>query len=237
MFSASAASPGRANSLLQKYFLQTRVPWGEMGARSSRWARESAPIHCSQRRQACWHVWLTLALTHCFVSSETTPERDFQACPCSWSHQFCLRSQKLLLLAEKAHCLLKKSAVVLIQEVSMDISGNTETIISLLNVNERLDKLDDHYFGFKFHTQAAWLSGVKRCRNVFSSLWSKLQIQIASAAASQHTQTRDICRETWCNATFWHGPQPVKQERDPSAEHREREIPRAAAPPHLKSWE
>lgn len=26
MFSVSAASPGRANSLLQKYFLQTRVP-------------------------------------------------------------------------------------------------------------------------------------------------------------------------------------------------------------------
>lgn len=90
MFSASAASPGRANSLLQKYFLQTRIPWGEMGARSSCWAHESTPIHRSQCRQACWHVWLTLALTHCFVSSETTPERDFQACPWSWSHQFCL---------------------------------------------------------------------------------------------------------------------------------------------------
>lgn len=58
-----------------------------------------------------------------------------------------LQSQKLLLLAEKAHCLLKKSAVVLIQEVSVDISGNTETINSLLNVNERLDELHNCYFG------------------------------------------------------------------------------------------
>lgn len=30
----------------------------------------------------------SLAVTHCFVSSETIQETDFQVCPCSWSQSF-----------------------------------------------------------------------------------------------------------------------------------------------------
>lgn len=51
--------------------------------------------------------------------------------------------------------------MVLIQEVSVDISGNTETINSLLNVYEQLDKLHKHYSGFKFYTQTAQLLRMK----------------------------------------------------------------------------
>lgn len=47
-----------------------------------------------------------------------------------------LQSQKLVLPAEKLRGLLKKFAVVLAQEVSMDISGITEAINSVLNVNK-----------------------------------------------------------------------------------------------------
>lgn len=50
-----------------------------------------------------------------------------------------LQSQKLVLRAEKARCLLKKFTVVLAQEVSMDIFGITKAINSLINVNKWLD--------------------------------------------------------------------------------------------------
>lgn len=141
MFSVSAASPGRANSLLQKYFLQTRVPWQEMGARSSYWAHLSTPTRYSQHWQECWCLaghwrWLTAV----FLVKQFK-KQIFKPAPATdpSSLAVTLWSQKLLLLAEKAHCLLKKSAVLLIQEVSMDISGNTETMYSLLNVSEWLD--------------------------------------------------------------------------------------------------
>lgn len=246
IFSVFAASPGRANSLLQNYFLQTRVPWGEMRARSSRWAHVSAPTRCSQHGQQCWPVWLDTGNDSrlCFYwnnSRNRLSSLSLQLIPSVLP--LTLRSRKLLLLAEKAHCLLKKSAVVHIQEVSMDISGNTEIINSLLNVNERLDELDNHYFGFKFCTQAAWLFGVKRCGNVFPSPCSKLQTQIASTVASEHTHThtRDICHETGyqCNLLTWSpdSQSTVKQEKLPLPEHLEGETFRAAAPPHLRSWE
>lgn len=102
-----------------------------------------------------------------------------------------------------------------------------------------LDELDNHYFGFEFHTPAARLLRVKWCGNVFSSLCSKLQTQIASTAASQHTHTRDIFHETWyqCNLLTWcpASLSAVKQEKDPLPEHTEGESPRAVAPPHLRS--
>lgn len=229
-----------------KVFSVNRPPLEGTGARSSLAAQARAPMQGPQPWPAPvaapallaghWqsHTALTLVSKNIFSSLKFSQQLIPPVLPVT------LQSQKLVLPAGKARCLLKKFVVVLAQEVSVDIMGITKAISSLLSVNKWLDYLHNLYFGFNFHAYASpHCSPSLKSEGVGLSFPDSAPNSIDSCS-TMHIQELFAMKYV-ITAASSHRPQPLPllwSRRKTRFHSTEGETPRAAAPsPHLKSWE